>query len=277
MLKSRHLAAAGSGLSVTSAGVAAPGDDAARNSVYLECQEWAYDLRVREQNAHHEFEEACRALLASPVADRLRGLFVPKSVVGAVPLGISRFRNIAMGARGAALASAKAEFRLYQGIGVDGRAGAMIREPKSVLEGVIARGKLANWYPAPGAVGSAGEKISTVISRAEPALKWAGRAGTAVTAGISFYDQYQKDSRNPSMGEGERIARASVKGGLVASGAYFGAKGGALLGASIGAIGGPIGVAAGGIIGGIVGGIAGSSAGQLIGDSINSKISEFWH
>ena len=71
-----------------------------------------------------------------------------------------------------------------------------------------------------------------------------------VSFGVSAYEQWQKDSHNPSIGDGEKVTRAVTKGGVTAAGGWAGAQAGAIIG---GSVGGPVGVAVGGIIGGIVG------------------------
>ncbi|WP_022869055.1 hypothetical protein [Schaalia vaccimaxillae] len=134
---------------------------------------------------------------------------------------------------------------------------------------------MENWFNAKPSTWAS--KVSPLLQKAQPAMKWASRAGTAVTAITSFVNQYQSDSRNPSMGEGEKIARATTQSAATTVGAYLGAKGGAALGASIGAVGGPVGIAVGGIVGGIVGGMIGSGVGSKIGDALNSGISSLWH
>lgn len=93
---------------------------------------------------------------------------------------------------------------------------------------------------------------------------------------MSAYDSYQSDTINyPKMGEGEKITRAGVKGGLSAGGAFAGAAIGAKGGAALGAcVGGPIGAAVGGFAGGLIGGFAGSKAGQATGDWINRHLTK---
>ena len=100
--------------------------------------------------------------------------------------------------------------------------------------------------------------------------KWAARGGGVVSGGFSAYDQWQRDSADPSLDTGEKVARSTVRGGFTAAGAIGGAKVGAATGAAIGSIlpgpGTAIGAAAGGIIGAAVGAGVGDAVGSAIND-----------
>ncbi|RJF40386.1 hypothetical protein D4740_12060 [Actinomyces sp. 2119] len=109
------------------------------------------------------------------------------------------------------------------------------------------------------------------------AMKWFGRASGAVSGGLGGLEQYQKDSANPSMGEGEKIARAGTQAVAQGAGGYYGAAIGAQVGATIGALGGPLGIAAGTVIGGAIGGFMGSKAGKTVADAANKVISKLFH
>jgi hypothetical protein len=116
-----------------------------------------------------------------------------------------------------------------------------------------------NWVPA--------ASSSSAFTQWRTAGTWAGRAGTAVSFGISAYDQWQEDADDPSMGTGERVARSTTMGASTAAGGWAGAWAGTQVGATIGtAVGGPIGTVVGGAVGGIVGGVIGSGVGQAAGD-----------
>jgi surface antigen len=84
----------------------------------------------------------------------------------------------------------------------------------------------------------------------------------AIDFAVSGYEQWEKDSHNPSLSEGKKVARATTTGAASAVGGYAGAKAGAAIGASIGVAGGPIGIAVGGVVGSIAGGVAGSWLGK---------------
>jgi len=46
-------------------------------------------------------------------------------------------------------------------------------------------------------------KVATALqsSKVTTTLKWAGRAGNALSFAVNAYDQWEKDSHNPAMGE----------------------------------------------------------------------------
>ena len=93
------------------------------------------------------------------------------------------------------------------------------------------------------------------------------------TFAVDAYGQWQKDSHNPSLGEGEKAARATTTGALSAAGGWAGAAVGGKTGAAIGAcVGGPVGAAVGGIVGGVVGGTIGSGLGKGAADRVNGLL-----
>lgn len=140
-----------------------------------------------------------------------------------------------------------------------------------------AKGNLSNYTMYGNRVaGNTSRLAGKVAGAAGKASKILGPAGAVVDGGLSAYDSYQSDTINyPKMGEGEKITRAGVKGGLSAGGAFAGAAIGAKGGAALGAcVGGPIGAAVGGFAGGLIGGFAGSKAGQATGDWINRHLTK---
>lgn len=101
------------------------------------------------------------------------------------------------------------------------------------------------------------------------ASRWAGRAGTGVSAVTSGVGQWKEDSaRHPDMGTTEQTARAVTTAAATTAGAAAGAKTGAAVGAAVGSLVPGPGTAVGAVAGGIVGGIIGSSVGQRAGDAI---------
>ena len=58
--------------------------------------------------------------------------------------------------------------------------------------------------------GTVGAKAVDMARKAAPALKRAGRAGNVLPFGISAHEQWEKDSHNPSIGEGEKATRAGL-------------------------------------------------------------------
>ena len=108
-----------------------------------------------------------------------------------------------------------------------------------------------------------------------------GRAavvGAVVDGGIAAWNQWEADSANPAMGQGERIARAATSGTFSGGGALGGALAGAKFGAFLGSFtANPIGIAVGSAVGGIVGGLIGSGLGQWAANGVNSFLSDQIH
>ena len=102
------------------------------------------------------------------------------------------------------------------------------------------------------------------------AMTYAGRAGTAVSFGVDAYQQWEKDSHNPSIGTGEKVARAATAGAGSAAGGWAGAQAGAAVGACVG---GPVGA----VVGGAVGAAVGSGVGKGIADWVNTKTHGLFH
>lgn len=129
-----------------------------------------------------------------------------------------------------------------------------------------AKGDLSNYTMYGNRVaGNTSRLAGKVAGAAGKASKILGPAGAVVDGGLSAYDSYQSDTINyPKMGEGEKITRAGVKGGLSAGGAFAGA--------AIGAAGGPVGIVVGGVVGGIVGGVVASKIGELGANVVNDSI-----
>lgn len=105
--------------------------------------------------------------------------------------------------------------------------------------------------------------------------KWAGRAGTAVTALSAGWNQWQADADDPSMGDVERGTRAATMGATTAAGAWAGAQGGAWAGGAIGtAICPGVGTVVGGVVGGLVGGAVGGFAGSELGEAVLDPVGD---
>ena len=138
---------------------------------------------------------------------------------------------------------------------------------------ITERGNLKNWkVPGVDAVkgGSRAIKTADVLRTGG---KLAGRACAVLDGVVSAYDSYQSDSyHHPEMGQGEKVARAGLKGGASGGLGFAGGVAGAKIGAAIGAFGGPVGILAGGIIGGVVGGLIGSATGSYLADLANNGI-----
>ena len=106
--------------------------------------------------------------------------------------------------------------------------------------------------------------------------RWAGRAGTVVTAVSAGWNQWQADADDPSMGDVERGARATTMGATTAAGAWAGAQGGAWAGGAIGtAICPGVGTAIGGVVGGVIGGAVGGFVGSEVGQEVIDEVGDF--
>lgn len=122
-----------------------------------------------------------------------------------------------------------------------------------------------------GATKSALPKVAEVGGRA------LGVAGTVLTVGSAYADQYQEDSQtHPEWTEGEKQASATENAVFVGGGSAAGAWGGAIVGAEIGATIGSVFPGPGTAIGGIVGGIAGGIVGSGIGEDIGKAAKGLW-
>ena len=138
---------------------------------------------------------------------------------------------------------------------------------------ITERGNLKNWkVPSVNAV-EGGSRVIKAADALRIGGKVAGRTCAVLDGAVSAYNSYQSDSyHHPEMGEGEKIARAGLKGGASGGLGFAGGVAGAKIGAAIGAFGGPVGILAGGIIGGVVGGLIGSATGSYVADLANNRI-----
>ena len=231
----------------------------------------AREVRDREAAARQEFTDACAGIRREDLLTKTIGDFLapsslgldPKSLMGAAGWGISRLKNVSNLVTGAALKIGGA------GLGrVTGYAHKWLpyRADTSRWSGKLFAGALKHWSPHPAeAVGTKAGKVATTLqsSRVTATLKWAGRAGNALSFAVNAYDQWEKDSHNPAMGENEKIARATASGAANFAVSYLAATGGAKTGAAIGAcMGGPLGAAVGGIVGGVLASGVAASAGK---------------
>lgn len=241
------------------------------------------DIRIKETEARDAFASACSAVIDNPVWKELKGaLFPDTSAGGAVAVGKTAIWANSMVQRAATLA---------EGAGLKAT-NAVVKHPmrdkphKWVTSHDPRRGTpkgmkprwvrndrhLSNWEVPKGKSGTWGGKTVAAARKAAPYLEKVDKGFVAVDFAVSAYEQWDKDSHNPSLSEGKKVARATMTGTGSAVGGYAGAKLGASIGASIGVAGGPVGVAVGGVVGGIAGGIIGSKIGKSIGEGIGSWI-----
>lgn len=255
-----------------------------KNALYKTLSTETSDIRIKETEARDAFANACSAIIDNPVWKELKGALIPDtSAGGAVAVGKTAIWANSMVQRAATLA---------EGVGLKAT-NAVVKHPmrdkphKWVTSHDPRRGTpkgmkprwvrndrhLSNWEVPEGKSGTWGGKTVAAARKAAPYLEKVDKGFVAVDFAVSGYEQWQKDSHNPSLSEGKKVARATTTGAASAVGGYAGAKLGATIGASFGVAGGPIGVAVGGVAGGVIGGIAGSAAGKYVGSLINDF---FW-
>ena len=115
-----------------------------------------------------------------------------------------------------------------------------------------------------------GEARLSLLWKAAPYLDKVSKGFVAVDVAVSGYEQWEKDSHNPSIGTGEKVARAATAGAGSAAGGWAGAQAGAAVGACVG---GPVGA----VVGGAVGAAIGSGVGKWVADKANEGIHNWWH
>ncbi|RRD29073.1 hypothetical protein, partial [Actinomyces bowdenii] len=233
-------------------------DEQAKIALYNTLETETSDIRTKETEARQTFSDACAAItgennpFVNAVLPSLNGgsWMVAASIIS---WGVDRADNITTAAQGLSLHQGKANLEWTNSKGKPiAHHGAHNGRPVGRIRHALHDSKLENWKLPTSAKGTTAAKIANAASRAQPALKWAGRGSTVLSFATSAYGQWQKDSHNPSLGEGEKVARAGTKGAFSAAGAWGGATLGAKGGAAIGVcIGGPAGAAIGGVIGGV--------------------------
>lgn len=244
-----------------------------KNALYKTLSTETSDIRIKETEARDAFANACSAIIDNPVWKELKGALLPDtSAGGAVAVGKTAIWANSMVQRAATLA---------EGVGLKAT-NAVVKHPmrdkphKWVTSHDPRRGTpkgmkprwvrndrhLSNWEVPEGKSGTWGGKTVAAARKAAPYLEKVDKGFVAVDFAVSGYEQWQKDSHNPSLSEGKKAARATTTGAASAVGGCAGAKAGAAIGASFGVAGGPIGVAVGGVAGGIIGGVAGSWLGK---------------
>ena len=245
----------------------------AKKALYKTLSTETSDIRIKETEVRDAFANACSAVIDNPAWKELKGALLPDtSAGGGVAAGKTAIWANSMVQRVAKLA---------EGVGLKAT-NAVVKHPmrdkphKWVTSHDPRRGMpkgmkprwvrndrhLENWEVPKGKSGTWGGKTVAAARKAAPYLEKVDKGFVAVDFAVSGYEQWQKDSHNPSLSEGKKVARATATGVGSAVGGYAGAKAGAAIGASIGVAGGPIGIAVGGVVGGIAGGVAGSWLGK---------------
>ncbi len=241
----------------------------------------AREARDRETAARQEFTDACAGIRKENPITKTIGDFLapslgldPKSLMRTAGWGISRLKNVSNLVTGAALRSSCA------GLGRVTRYAHKwlpYRADTSRWSGKLFVGELKHWSPHPAeAVGTTAGKVATTLqsSRVTTTLKWAGRSGNALSFVVNAYDQWEKDSHKPAIGENEKIARATASGLLSTSVSCEATLAGAKTGAALGAcMGGPLGAAVGGVVGGVVCGVLASGVAASAGKTAAKFVS----
>ena len=288
-----------------SAEVRAFGEEQEKLTLYKTLETETSHIRDRETEARQAFADACTRItdghpVTQAVAGAVGGFFVPntknggwRAAAGVGTWAISRVGNgvkmaeaIGLRASGATVTRKvvvghKENVRTHDiNKGDLSRKVKMKREFTTEAEGkgtkqwryAFKDRKLSNWSVPKGAEGTRAAKAVDMARKvgSSKALKYAGRAGTAVSFGVDAYQQWEKDSHNPSIGTGEKVTRAVTAGAGSAVGGWAGAQAGAAIGACVG---GPVGA----VVGGAVGAAIGSGLGKKAADGLNSITHGWWH
>ena len=288
-----------------SAEVRAFGEEQEKLTLYKTLETETSHIRDRETEARQAFADACTRItdghpVTQAVAGAVGGFFVPntknggwRAAAGVGTWAISRVGNgvkmaeaIGLRASGATVTRKvvvghKENVRTHDiNKGDLSRKVKMKREFTTEAEGkgtkqwryAFKDRKLSNWSVPKGAEGTRAAKAVDMARKvgSSKALKYAGRAGTAVSFGVDAYQQWEKDSHNPSIGTGEKVTRAVTAGAGSAAGGWAGAQAGAAVGACVG---GPVGA----VVGGAVGAAIGAGLGKKAADGLNSITHGWWH
>jgi len=240
-----------------SAEVRAFGEEQEKLTLYKTLETETSHIRDRETEARQAFADACTRItdghpVTQAVAGAVGGFFVPntknggwRAAAGVGTWAISRVGNgvkmaeaIGLRASGATVTRKvvvghKENVRTHDiNKGDLSRKVKMKREFTTEAEGkgtkqwryAFKDRKLSNWSVPKGAEGTRAAKAVDMARKvgSSKALKYAGRAGTAVSFGVDAYQQWEKDSHNPSIGTGEKVTRAVTAGAGSAAGGWAG-------------------------------------------------------
>ena len=257
-----------------------------KKAKFDELKETLYLIRQDESSAHDTLISACDSIKSAGewFRDKYLPTGDPLSDLSKMAGWASRLSNGATWASIRAISRFQPRYPKWHP-----NAGAFMRvadrNKMGTLRTLWAKTKTSNWVNKPYTRGTTAWKVQQGASkvtralagggasRASKVLKGVGGVTTVLSGALAGWEQYKKDSANPSMGEGEKIARAGTQAVTQGVGGYAGGWAGAQVGMTIGAVGGPIGIAAGGIIGAAIGGMAGSKLGESVGNAINKG----WH
>ncbi len=273
-------------LEVTEDEIVAPADPTnpaydAQVEAYSQFCEESYEIYEKERNAYEDFESACQDI-AGPLA-WLAGEVLPDWSLSGIGKFVGLLDNVNTAVLWGAIRAQNARFapRWPKGAtnAVGQKIGGQLISPNSMnpLEKMWLMTKPENWVAGKGKAKSLATTVRRFATKAGEHLSRIGIVTTILDGALSAKDQWDRDALNPQIGTGERVARATLTGGLTAGVGFEFASAGANIGAAIGTVGGPIGIAAGTIVGGIIGGIAGSSIGSWLADGMKAGLSLFFH
>ncbi len=242
-------------------------------AVYVKVEEKVAFAYQRAEEAFALFSDSCGGLFAKLLPDgglaqALKEEVVPEDEAGWTIWWTGRVDDAGSGVQWAYRRATDAELRIPVGVGADGKGGVMYRAPRTVFEKVMHQGNVENWLPGQKPAPTWLGKASNFAAKHADTLKWGARIGGGLAFAVGAYEQWQEDSLNPDLSNGQRVARAGVTGVATAAGGYFGASGGAFVGATMGGFFGPVGALIGGIAGGIVGGALGAYLGESAADAV---------
>ena len=271
---------------VTEDEIVAPADPTnpaydAQVEAYSQFCEESYEIYEKERNAYEDFESACQDI-AGPLA-WLAGEVLPDWSLSGIGKFVGLLDNVNTAVLWGAIRAQNARFapRWPKGAtnAVGQKIGGQLISPNSMnpLEKMWLMTKPENWVAGKGKAKSLATTVRRFATKAGEHLSRIGIVTTILDGALSAKDQWDRDALNPQIGTGERVARATLTGGLTAGVGFEFASAGANIGAAIGTVGGPIGIAAGTIVGGIIGGIAGSSIGSWLADGMKAGLSLFFH
>lgn len=253
----------------------------AQVEAYSQFCEESYEIYEKERNAYEDFESACQDI-AGPLA-WLAGEVLPDWSLSGIGKFVGLLDNVNTAVLWGAIRAQNARFapRWPKGAtnAVGQKIGGQLISPNSMnpLEKMWLMTKPQNWVAGKGKAKSLATTVRRFATKAGEHLSRIGIVTTILDGALSAKDQWDRDALNPQIGTGERVARATLTGGLTAGVGFEFASAGANIGAAIGTVGGPIGIAAGTIVGGIIGGIAGSSIGSWLADGMKAGLSLFFH
>ena len=273
-------------LEVTEDEIVAPADPTnpaydAQVEAYSQFCEESYEIYEKERNADEDCEAACQDI-AGPLAWRA-GEVLPDWSLSGIGKFVGLLDNVNTAVLWGAIRAQNARFapRWPKGAtnAVGQKIGGQLISPNSMnpLEKMWLMTKPENWVAGKGKAKSLATTVRRFATKAGEHLSRIGSVTTILDGALSAKDQWDRDALNPQIGTGERVARATLTGGLTAGVGFEFASAGANIGAAIGTVGGPIGIAAGTIVGGIIGGIAGSSIGSWLADGMKAGLSLFFH